>query len=118
MSYDTSFITSLHEKTMIDSAIQAVSNLELWSWLKDVNTDSFMFSNDPNVMRIYNEIERIGYNSHSGASFGCTMRNIEFIAKHSFDEYRLRHLRVNVENISLPLPPTRNQSRNSIYIPQ
>jgi hypothetical protein len=100
MSFDTSFIIDIHQKRMIDSAIQAVNNLELWIWLRDVNMESFMISNDPNVMRIYNEIENVGYNGHSGASFGCTMRQMEFIAKNSFDTYRQNYLANSNQNVS------------------
>ena len=95
--------------------LSTVSNLELWNWFRNINIESFMFSNDPNISNIYYEIERVGYTGHSGASFGCTMRNIEFIAKHSFDAYRHRYLGINVENYQLPPVPPRNQTENPIY---
>jgi len=104
MSYDTSFITNLNEKNMIDTCITAVNNLELWNWLKTSNIESFMLSDDPNITRIYNKIEELGYCGHSGASFGCTMRIIEFIAKNSFDSYRINYIS-NFEENKLPPPP-------------
>lgn len=115
MSFDTSFITDINSKLIIDSAIRAVSNLELWSWLRDVNIESFMFSNDPNISRIYNEIERLGYNGHSGSSFGLTMRQMEFIAKNSFDTYRQNYLANNNQNVSSLVPHALNQISNPVY---
>jgi hypothetical protein len=91
MSYDTSFITNPHDKIMIDTSIRAINNLELWNWLKNNDFESFMFSKDQNITKIYNEIEKVGYNGHSGASFGFTMRIMEFIAKNSFDSYRINY---------------------------
>ena len=113
---DTSFITDTHQKEIIDTAIRAVNNLELWNWLRDIHTESFMFSNDPNIMRVYREIEKVGYTGHSGASFGCTMRHIEFIAKNSIDAYRQRNLSNNNQTVVPPPPPTQRQiSINPLY---
>ena len=104
MSYDTSFITNPHDKIMIDTSIIAINNLELWNWLKNNNFESFMFSNHHNVTKIYNEIEKVGYTGHSGTSFGYTMRIMEFIAKNSFDYYRINYISNNEIN-RLPHPP-------------
>lgn len=114
MSFDTSFIIDINKKRMLDSAIQAVNNLELWIWLREVNMESFMISDDPNVILIYNEIEKIGYTGHSGASFGWTMRQIEFIAKNSFDTYRRNYLANSNQNVSSSRPPL-NQISNPVY---
>ena len=84
---DCSFISNQNQREMIQTAINAANNLELWNWFRSNTIESFMFSNSPNVHRMYVEIERLGYSGHSGASFGCTMRNIEFIAKNSFETF-------------------------------
>ena len=95
MPYDTSFIRNTHEREMIDTSIIAINNLELWNWLKNNNIESFTFSNDPNITKIYNEIRKVGYSEHSGASFGLTMRIMEFIAKNSFESYRINYINRN-----------------------
>jgi hypothetical protein len=40
-----------------------------------------MFSDSPAVSTIMNKMRQLGYDGHSGGSFGWTMRQMEFIAK-------------------------------------
>jgi hypothetical protein len=54
-----------------------------------------MFSNDPRVNIIYNKIEELGYTGHSGASFGFTMRTMQYIATHGERKFREEQLSQN-----------------------
>jgi nanoRNase/pAp phosphatase (c-di-AMP/oligoRNAs hydrolase) len=68
-------------RDMLINAWQAINITETWDFVKQ-DIDSFMFSNDPRVSIIYNKMEELGYGGHSGASFGCTMRAMQYIATH------------------------------------
>ena len=75
------------------SAHQAISRCELWIFLKNFEPDSgrgFMFTRDvPELDRLNEEMHKDPVNGgHSGASYGCTMRNMEFIAKHGYQAFK------------------------------
>lgn len=72
---------------MYTTAHAAISQLELWDYMKK-DTESYMFSDDQEVNRIYAKIEQLGYNGHSGASFGCIMRAMQYIALNGYDKYK------------------------------
>jgi hypothetical protein len=76
---------------MIETAYNAVNQLELWDYLQS-HQGSFMFSGNRNVDRIYNKIEELGYTGHSGASFGITLQTIKYIADHGFQAFRYDYL--------------------------
>jgi cation transport regulator ChaC len=61
---------------------------------KDVH--SYMFNNDNELQRIYNKIEELGYNGHSGASFGYIMRHMQFIAKNGIENHKQMFLQNSV----------------------
>ncbi len=68
-------------RDMLINAWQAINITETWDFVKQ-DIDSFMFSKNPRVNIIYNKMEELGYTGHSGASFGCTMRAMQYIATH------------------------------------
>lgn len=51
---------------------------------KGENEEGFMFSTSPELTEINKHMK---YEGHSGASYGCTMRRIEFIAKKGWGAY-------------------------------
>ena len=76
---------------MLQDADDAVTKCELWDWLKNVPTptkedEGFMFSVDPNIMKIDKEMKLYDY--HSGSSYGWTMRQMEYIAKNGWESFR------------------------------
>jgi hypothetical protein len=85
------FISDESTRTMIETAYNAVNQLELWDYMQS-HQGSFMFSGNRNVDRIYNRIEELGYTGHSGASFGITLQTIKFIADHGFQAFRHDYL--------------------------
>jgi hypothetical protein len=75
------------ERIMYVTAYDAITQLELWDYMKNFNESSFMFSDSSEVVRIYNKIEQLGYRGHSGASFGCIMRSMQYIATYGLDAF-------------------------------
>lgn len=86
MSSTFNFITDSHEKVMLETAYQAITSLELWDYMKKP-TNGYMLSSDKELELIMNEIQKLGYTGHSGGSFGCTMRDMQYIAQHGLPQY-------------------------------
>ena len=78
-----------HSRFMLQNAYQAITVAEGWYFMITFNDDQngFMFSNSPMIGKIMSKMEELGYSGHSGGSFGWTMRNMEFLAKHGKDEF-------------------------------
>lgn len=82
-------IKDQHYRFMLENAYQAITVAEGWDFMKTFNDNQngFMFSDNPMTGKIMNKMEELGYSGHSGGSFGWTMRNMEFLAKHGKDEF-------------------------------
>ena len=74
-------------RTMFETAYQAITITELWDYMKK-DVDNYMFNEDAEVRRIYDKIEELGYNGHSGASFGYIMRHMQFIATNGIEKHK------------------------------
>jgi len=89
---DFSFIRDSHTRSMVSNGYTAVSQLELWNWMKEYtpeNNNGFQFSEHPYIYRIAAKMESLpNPPGHSGSSFGCTMRELEYIAKNGLDKYK------------------------------
>jgi hypothetical protein len=70
-----------HSRVMLKNAYQAITLTEHWDYMRTFSEQSFMFSNSPVVSTIITKMSQLGYDGHSGCSFGWTMRNMEFFAK-------------------------------------
>lgn len=90
---DFEFISCLHERRMISSAYQVVSNMEKWDYLHrfDPGDSGFMLTKDTIAVEIMDNVER-AYQGHSGCSMGCTMRVIQAIAEVGYRRYRKKYL--------------------------
>lgn len=66
-------------------AYDAVTEAEKWGDLKTANVESFMFSPPDFMGAITSKMKLM--DQHSGASFGVTMRNMEYIAKNGWDAF-------------------------------
>jgi hypothetical protein len=88
------FISDSHTRSMVINGYTAVSQLELWDWMKNYSppdTEGFMWTTHPNVHKIGEKMEALpNAPGHSGSSFALTMRILEFIAKHGIEEYKKR----------------------------
>jgi hypothetical protein len=86
--------TDNHSKVMLENAYQAISLTEMWDYMKK-DTESYTFSSDKEIYIISKKMEELGYYGHSGASFGMTMRNMQFIALHGLEEHKKMWLKNN-----------------------
>jgi len=86
MSVDFSFLPAC-DVAMITSAYDVVKKYEAWDLLKSFDGESFITSRDPAILKLMHKVND-EYPGHSDASLGCTMRDLEFIAKYGFDVYR------------------------------
>ena len=100
---DFSFLQDEHTQQMVCNGYNAITQLELWVWLGTYEpVDVFMWDSHPNILAIMQKMETIeDPPSHSGASFGCTMRHLQFIAKNGMTEYiNTVNTQVNVTTIT------------------
>ena len=81
------YIADLNDRLMLSTAYKAISLTESWDFVKQ-DTKSFMFSDNPRIYSIIGKISELGYDGHSGASFGCVMREMQYIAKYGELEYK------------------------------
>ena len=83
---------SANYKEMLVNAYQAITQTETWDFVKQ-DCESFMFSNDPKIWVISNKMADLGYDGHSGSSFGCTMRDMQYIAQNGEKKFMEVYLR-------------------------
>jgi len=73
------------EREMLADAYKAVSVSESWAAMKqEPSGGGFMFSDDAWIKPINAAIK---YDGHSGASYGWTMRQMQYIAQNGWDAY-------------------------------
>ena len=90
---DFHYIKSSSTREMFSTAYQAITQLELWPYMKeDPGPNGFAFCGDDRVKKIYAKIEDLGYYGHSGSSFGCVLRDMQFIARSGEKELREKYL--------------------------
>jgi len=78
-------------RVMLENAYQAISLTELWNYMKK-DVESYSFCDDPEVNVIQKKMVELGYDGHSGSSFGITMRNMRFIALYGLEAHKQKWL--------------------------
>ena len=86
------YITDLNYKEMLVNAYQAISQTETWDFVKQ-SCKSFMFSDDSKIWIISKKMTELGYCGHSGASFGYTMRDMQYIAQNGEKKFMENYLK-------------------------
>ena len=76
-----------HTRQMLENAYHAITMVGGWDFMKTFSEESFMFSSHPMVQSISDAMSNLGYDGHSGASFGWTMRSMEYLAKHGKEAF-------------------------------
>ena len=76
-----------NNRTMLKNAHQAITNAEAWDWIRNFQGQSFMFSNDAMIGKISKNMVALGYDGHSGSSYGWTMRCMEHLAKNGKEAF-------------------------------
>lgn len=86
---DFSFIADEASRYYVEDGYKVVSAVDGgWAFLKEfipAANEGFMFSRHP----MLDKINALLDNSHSGASYGWTMREMEYIAKHGLEAYKI-----------------------------
>ena len=80
------YILNTNDKLMMTNAWQAITQTNNWDFVAE-DIDSFMFSEDPRITQISIKMKELGY-GHSGCSFGCTMRNMQYLAQKGEDQFK------------------------------
>lgn len=75
------------ERAMFTNAWQAITLTETWDFIKNFQ-GSFMISDDANINRISAKMSELGYDGHSGCSFGFTMQTMKYLAVHGEEKFR------------------------------
>ena len=79
-------------REMFLNAYQAIQLTETWDFMKqDIN--SYMWDKNPEIRIISNKMSELGYNYHSGSSFGFTMREMQFIAQNGLEAHKISWLK-------------------------
>jgi hypothetical protein len=82
------YVDSVSERMMLQNGWAAVEQLELWDFMKQ-DIENFCWSNAPEVLRIGQKMAELGYDGHSGSSFGCTLRVLQYIAQNGEAAYKI-----------------------------
>jgi len=116
------FIRDLGDRALYINMHAAITQTELWDWMRTYEPpEGFMNSEAPEVNRINTKMREDPISgNHSGASYGCMMRNMEFIAKNGYEAFKadilayyqqrypeetLHQTRVeNVPELEVPMP--------------
>lgn len=83
---DFSFVKSAIDRTMLEDMWAAINAAEGWEEMKaDPGEGGFMFGRAPIIERVTAHLkDRVG---HSGASFGCTMRVMQQLARMGWKDW-------------------------------
>jgi hypothetical protein len=80
------YIKSVSDQKMFSTAYKAITQTETWEYIQNM-IDIF----DPESYIIYDKIEELGYQGHSGSSFMSTLREMQFIAKYGEKKFKDRY---------------------------
>ena len=90
-SPDFSKIQDTYLRQMMENAFNAITATEGgWDFIRTFAEESFMFSHNPIVHTISDNMVKLGFDGHSGASFGWTMRSMEYLAKHGKEAFLVK----------------------------
>jgi hypothetical protein len=88
------YVKNRNDRELYINAYQAINQTEMWDFMKeDPGESGYMFYSHPNMQKIGAKMNELfgGYvnNPHSGCSFACTMRNMQYIAR--FGELKFKN---------------------------
>ena len=88
------FITSSYEREMLQNAHNAVTFTEKWEFMKKEQIN-YQFSNLPEIQQILEKMVELGYDTHSGCSFGYVMSIMHYIAINGIEHYKIKYFLTN-----------------------
>jgi hypothetical protein len=80
------YIKEIHTREMLENAYQAITLTETWDFVKG-DIESFQMSNDNRIWVITDKMKELGYDNHSGYSFGYTMRQMQNLARYGPEKF-------------------------------
>jgi hypothetical protein len=89
-----------YDREVYANAWKAVTVTETWEFVKNYDVGSFMLSTDPRVHMIASKMVELGYDGHSGSSFGCIMRVMQYIAKYGEQKFMSKYIEAQNEVIT------------------
>lgn len=97
---DFDFIRNSGDKELLQNAHWAITETGLWDWMSKFEPkqdEGFAFSKEVELRIINKKMSENKdiYESHSGCSYGCTMRSMEYIAKNGYESFREAYLTKN-----------------------
>jgi len=82
------YVSDTRERLMLQNAFEAINATNLWDFVgKDI--DSFTWSEREEVKTIAKKMNELGYDEHSGFSFGWTMRAMQYLVNHGEEKFKL-----------------------------
>jgi hypothetical protein len=83
---DFSFIDDLYQRALFLDAFTAITITESWPLMRaGPGSGGYMFTNPEGMKKVEAAMKHMA--SHSGGSYACVMRDMEFIAKHGWNTY-------------------------------
>jgi len=70
---------------MYKDAYDATNAADMWETMRNTSTESFMFKAGSWVNEIHKHMKLL--DTHSGCSYGITLRNVEMVAKQGWEAY-------------------------------
>jgi len=96
MSIPTFDFIPQYDRIIYSTAYDAIIQLELSEYVIKEQKNGFIFSQSSSeVSAIYDKIIELGYNGHSGASFGFILRTMQYIMKNGYDNFKNDYLNKN-----------------------
>lgn len=80
------YINDENSRIMFINAWEAITLTDNWEFMKQPII-SFSYSDDPRIVIISKKMTELGYDGHSGSSFGSTMRTMQYIAIYGENKY-------------------------------
>jgi len=81
------YIRDKSDREMFVNAWQAITITNNWDFMAQ-QIESFAFSSDPRIYDITKKMEQLGYNGHSGTTFGATMRSMQYLVIYGEEEFK------------------------------
>lgn len=80
------YIKDDYTRYLYINAWNAITLSNNWEYVHD-NNDNFMFSKNKKLNDILNKMEELGFKGHSGLSFGCVMKNMQFLVRNGENNF-------------------------------
>jgi hypothetical protein len=81
------YVEDIHYRLMLQNAFQSISETNTWGFVKK-DHHAFMFCSEPEIYKIINKMAELGYEGHSGCSFACTMRTMQYLIQNGEEKFK------------------------------